>query len=106
MIKPYIVPFLITTAILLIYMAIRYHKLGSIKTIIQTIFFNSNRTTYIIKSIIAIARIPIGRLTIPMVLAVYILSLVGLTNYLEKKLKRKEVRRRIEISILFFGDLV
>ena len=90
MIKPYIVPFLITTAILLIYMAIRYHKLGSIKTIIQTIFLIViAQLTLLI--IIAIARIPIGRLTIPMVLAVYILSLVGLTNYLEKKLKEKKL---------------
>lgn len=84
--KPYIMPFTIATAIILAYMAIRYYKLGSIKTILQTAFLLVIAQATLL-SIIAITRIPIGRITIPMVFVVYILSLMGITNYLEKNLK-------------------
>ena len=35
-IKPYITPFLIATILILVYMAVRYYKLGMIKTILKT----------------------------------------------------------------------
>ena len=41
-------------------------------------------------SVMAITRIPIGRVTIPLVLAVYVLSLVGITTDFEKKLTEKK----------------
>ena len=41
-------------------------------------------------SIMAIARIPIGRITIPLVLAVYVLSLIAITSCFEKKLAEKK----------------
>lgn len=37
-----------------------------------------------------IARIPIGRVTIPLVLAVYVLSLMGITTCFEKRLSQKK----------------
>ena len=64
---PYVVPFAISTVIILIYMAVRYHKLGSIKIILKTIGINILTQATLI-SIIAITRIPFGRLTIPMIL--------------------------------------
>ena len=82
-IKPYIAPFITATLIIVAYMAIKYRKQGAIKVILKSIF-----TIIIMQitllSIIAITRIPIGRLTIPLVLIVYILTLLGLTNYFEK----------------------
>lgn len=88
-IKPYVWPFIIATAIILIYMAARYRKLGAIKTVFKTaILLVITQATLL--SIMAITRIPIGRLTIPIVLIVYILSLLGMTTCLEKKLKEKK----------------
>lgn len=85
-IKPYMLPFVIATAIILVYMAIRYHKLSSIKVILQTIGINIVTQATLI-SIIAITRIPFGRLTIPMILAVYLLTMIGLTTKFERKLE-------------------
>lgn len=85
-IRPYVIPFIIATVIILVYMAIRYHRLGIIKTIIKTIL-TLIVTQALLLSIIAITRIPIGRFTIPMVLAVYVLTLIGITSSFEKKLK-------------------
>ncbi len=87
-IKPYIVPFIISTLIILVYMAVRYRKLGTRKTLLKTIFI-SILAQVILLSIIAITRIPIGILTIPMVITVYLLTLIGLTTYFEKKLTNR-----------------
>lgn len=84
-IKPYIVPFVIATVIILVYMAIRYYKLGFVQVILKTVL-GLIIVQAILLSIIAITRIPIGRLTIPMVLVVYVLTLLGVTNHWEKKL--------------------
>lgn len=83
-IKPYIMPFVIATIVILLYMAIRYAKLGSIKIVSQTILALLVAEAVLV-SILAITRIPIGRLTIPMVLIVYLLTLLVITTNLEKK---------------------
>lgn len=88
-IRPYIVPFLIATAIILVYMGIKYRKLGMVKTILKTAFLLVVAQAVLL-SVIAITRIPIGRITIPLVLAVYVLSLLGVTNHFEKKLSEKK----------------
>ena len=88
-IKPYILPLIISTVIILVYMAIRYHKLGVIKVLLKTIFATVV-VELILLSLIAICRIPVGRLTIPMVLTVYLLTLVGITTRFEKQLKNKK----------------
>lgn len=84
-VKPYILPFIIATVIILAYMAVRYHKLGSIKTVLK-IAGICILAQIILLSVITITRIPVGRLTIPMVITVYILTLVGLTTKFEKDL--------------------
>lgn len=88
-IKSYVSPFAIATLIILIYMAIRYYKLGMIKTIGKVAGLLVI-TQAVLLSMIAITRIPIGRTTIPMVLGVYVLSLIGITVNMEKKLKEKK----------------
>mgnify|MGYP002569922340 CR=1 FL=1 len=87
--KPYIIPFIISTVIILVYMAIRYRKIGVLKTLLTTIS-TSVAAQAVLLSIIAIARIPVGRLTIPMIVTVYMLTLVGLTTNFEKKLDMKK----------------
>ena len=87
-VKPYVVPFGIATSIILVYMAIRYRKLGVIKTLLKTIVI-AIVAEMVLLSIMAITRIPIGLITIPLVITVYLLTLIGLTTYFEKELKNK-----------------
>ena len=87
-IKPYIVPFLIATLIILVYVAFRYSKIGVIKTVVKTVII-SILAQAILLSIMAITRIPIGIITIPLVITVYLLTLVGLTTYFEKQLENR-----------------
>ena len=79
-------PFIVTSVIILVYFIIRYHKLGyaevGIKTTLGIIV-----AQFVLFSIMAIVRIPIGRLTIPMVMMVYALSIYGLASFNESKLK-------------------
>ena len=88
-IKPYIFPLIIATVIILVYMAIRYYKLGILKTLVKT-FITLVLAQAILWSLMAIVRLPIGRLTIPLMLVIYVLSLLGLTSNFEKKLLEKK----------------
>ena len=87
-VKPYVVPFGIATLIILVYMAIRYRKLGVIKTLLKIIVI-AIVAEMVLLSIMAITRIPIGLITIPLVITVYLLTLIGLTTYFEKELTNK-----------------
>lgn len=88
-IMPYVVPFIIATIIILIYMMIKYYKLNSGKVLLKIIGIII-LTQVLLFSIMAITRIPIGRLTIPLVLTVYMLTLVWYTTKLENQLKTKK----------------
>lgn len=83
-IKPYILPFVIATIIILVYMAIRYYKLGVMKILLETIGILVLAQVLLL-SIMAIVRIPVGRITISLAIAIYILTLLGITSYFEKK---------------------
>lgn len=83
-IKPYILPFVIATVIILVYIAIRYYKLGVMKILLETIGILVLAQVLLL-SIMAIVRIPVGRITISLAIAIYILTLLGITSYFEKK---------------------
>ena len=87
-VKPYVVPFGIATLIILVYMAIRYIKLGVIKTLLKTVLILIV-AELVLLSIMAITRMPIGIATIPLVITIYLLTLIGLTTYFEKQLTNK-----------------
>ena len=87
--QPYIIPFAIATVVILIYIGIRYYKLNIIKTIAKTIGIVIIWQV-ILYSIMAITRIPIGRLTIPLTLTIYMLSFVYCTTKFEKDLKQQK----------------
>jgi len=73
-------------------MAIRYRKLGIIKALVKTVVVSVVAQATLL-SVMAITRIPIGIVTIPLVITVYLLTLVGLTTYFEQQLaknKKKE----------------
>ena len=70
-------------------MAIRYRKLNIINVILKTVLTLVIAEATLI-SLIAITRIPIGRLTIPMVITVYMLTFVGVTTKFEKELEAQK----------------
>ncbi len=72
-IKPYIKPFIIVSVIILAYLAIRYYKLNALKVLVQS-FGIIVISQAVLLGIMAITRIPIGKLTIPLVLIVYMIS--------------------------------
>ncbi len=84
-IKPYIIPFSIAVIATLVYIGIRYYKLNTAKVILKSIGILL-LSQVLLFSVISITRIPIGRLTIPMVILVYLLTLFGMTSRYEKNL--------------------
>ncbi len=88
--KPYIVPFAIAIVVVLIYLGIRYHKLSSMKVIAESVGFML-LAQILLFSVMAITRIPIGRLTIPIVIVVYLSTLFGITSMFEKNLSKKKL---------------
>lgn len=89
LLKPYVMTFSIATIIILVYIMIRYRKLGIIRTLLKVLFISVMAQATLF-SVIAITRIPIGRLTMPMVIIVYLFTLLGITTKLEKQLASKK----------------
>lgn len=88
-VKPYILPLAIITGIILVYLSIRYASLGVVKTLINTILVLAI-TGVMFLSIMAIVRIPICEYTMPAGMALYILTLLVITNAFEKQLQLKK----------------
>ena len=88
-IKPYIVPMLITTALILVYISIRFRKIGIGKVLSQAIILTIIAEALYI-SIIAITRFPINRLVIPIAIVIYITIITVLTGMFEKQKKLLE----------------
>lgn len=97
--KPYIIPMIITTLLILGYVGIRYSNLGIFKTVF-TLLIRLILTEGVVFSIIQIARIPVGVYTVLLVLGIYILttmitvkeyeSMMQIKKELEKKQKEKK----------------
>lgn len=92
-VKPYIIPMIITTLIILAYVGIRYLSLGIFKTIF-TLIARLVVMEALLLSIIAIARIPIGVYTMPIAILLYmaviIYTVVKYEDEIEKA-KQKEL---------------
>lgn len=81
--KPYVTPLVISTLIILVYLLIRFRKNGLVNSgvmpitsiiIMQALYF----------SIIAICRIPVSKLTMPISLLVYIATIITVIITLQK----------------------
>ncbi len=81
--KKYIVPFVISGVLVLIYMSIRYYKKGILKVIARTILIPVFAEMFLL-SIIAITRIPIGRFTPVLVIGMYVASILIVIKETEK----------------------
>ena len=96
-IKPYIVPFAIVTAIALVCLVIRYHKLNLLDVLTQSIGIIV-LAQLVLLGIMAITRMPIGVFTIPMVLVVYMLSTYICTTKFDEDLAKLENNEEQENS--------
>ena len=81
--KKYIVPFVVSGVIVLAYIVIRYHKKGILKVLGRTIIIPVFGELFLL-SIIAITRIPVGRYTPVLVIAMYIASIMMVIRENEK----------------------
>lgn len=81
--KKYIVPFAVSGVIVLAYIVIRYHKKGILKVLGRTIIIPVFGELFLL-SIIAITRIPVGRYTPVLVIAMYIESIMMVIRENEK----------------------
>lgn len=89
LIKRYILPFGISTIAIVIYQMIRFKKLGATKTLLTTIIvLMLIGLTY--TSLIAITRIPINKLIIPIGMAIYVITIIVLNMKYEKKLEENK----------------
>lgn len=87
-IKPYILPGIITLILVTLYFAIRFKKLGWKKMIAKTLVIPVV-VEALMFSIIAITRIPFGRVTIILGIALYIMTIFILTNKFENERTKK-----------------
>lgn len=90
-IKPYIVPFAIVTAIILAYLVIRYNKLNSLEVLTQSIGIIV-LAQLVLLGIMAITRMPVGKFTIPTILLVYMFSTYICTAKFEEDLEKIKVK--------------
>ncbi len=93
--KKYMAPFIISLAMILVYVAIRFLKVGVIKSLAKTIFAVVISET-VLMSIIMLARIPVGAITTALILLVYVISIVCVISKLENKLKDKKQKEEKE----------
>lgn len=85
-IKPYMIPIAISVVLILIFVAIRYRKLGVIKILASYIIsVGAMEAGYL--GIIAITRFPINRLVIPIGLLLYVIVITVLGFNNERKLE-------------------
>ena len=93
---PYVYSLGISVIIVLVYVGIRYRKLGIVKTLI-TYLLAIGATEMLLLSVIAITRFPINRLVIPvgLLLFVVVITILGFSN--ERKLAKlddKEMEKK------------
>lgn len=85
-VKPYIIPVAIATAVILVYMAIRFSKIGAGKVLIQIISLSAIAEALYI-AIIAITRYPVNRIVMPVAVVIYMSILTILNGMFEKQLE-------------------
>lgn len=82
--KPYILPSIITFVAVLLYFLIMYHKIGVNKVLLKGIF-TPIITELVYYSLIAITRVEFGRITNAIAIGIYILAIGALTINFQKE---------------------
>ena len=89
MVKPYIIPMIIATILIFVYVGIRYLNLGVYK-VIGVLLLRIVVSEAVLASIIEIARIPVGIYTMPVGIFVYMLVTVLTVVGYEKQISKKK----------------
>jgi len=89
----YMLPMVISAIVIVIYIAIRYNKLGIVKIPVRTILW-SIIVELLYVSIISLARIPVSFYTIPLGIIIEIIVLIALVNVFEKELENKKAEEK------------
>ncbi len=89
-VRPYIIPMIISTLVILAYVGIRYLNLGVFRTTF-TLFLRLIISEALLLSVIAIGRIPIGIYTMPVAIILYLLVIIYSITGFEKKLAKKNM---------------
>ncbi len=85
--KKYIAPFIIISVIILVYMAVRYYKLNSLKVLFQTIL-TMLLPEALYFSLVSITRFPVSDILIPIGIVIYVISITVLAFNYENKLEK------------------
>lgn len=91
LIKPYFRPVIISTIIILVFMAFRFKEIGSIKVVIQSCIMLA-LAEILLLSVIAITRCPVNQYVIPGAIAVYFATLIMLNVQNLKELELKKIQ--------------
>jgi preprotein translocase subunit SecF len=83
LVKPYVVPFIIVTVILAVYVAIRFRKLNSIKALVKFLSYVV-LAELLMFSVIAIVRIPVGKFLLSEIIIFYVIGSTIVFCQLEK----------------------
>lgn len=89
--KPYIIPTTVVTIVILVYYAILYRKLGVAKVLLKSVL-TIVLAQLVLLSVLAISRFPMGRLTTPLVLLVYVTSLIYTSGSLMRDAKEARAK--------------
>lgn len=86
-VKELVLPFVLSTSIVLIYLIIKYFRLGFIKVLFKSIGIIVLAQAELL-SFMALTRIPVGRITTILILIIYMISLIGITTRFQNNLKK------------------
>lgn len=89
MVRPFIWPVALSLIVILVYAGIRFRKIEILEVLGKILGMNVLAEVLYI-SILAITRIPVNTLTIPMCLAIYVVVTVAVFNQLENKTQKRE----------------
>ena len=92
-IKPYMIPMIIATVMIAVYVGIRYLSLGVYK-VIGVLLLRIVVSQAVLASLIEIIRIPVGVYTIPVAILLYIFVITFTMVGYEKKISRKKEKEK------------
>lgn len=92
LVKPYILPIAISIVLVLVYAGIKFYRVNSIEVISKLIGLNIIAQLFYV-SVLAITRLPVNRLTIPVSIAIYIATTLAVTINFENKEIVKEKKK-------------
>lgn len=88
-VKPYILPIAISLIIIIVYAGIRFRKINIFEVLLKIIGMNIIAQALYV-SILAITRLQVNDLSIPMAIAIYVIVTFAIFNELENKEKKVE----------------